>query len=353
MWDMYFMDEGAMKDFKEVIILLSIGSLLLLANSVFTVQVFSMQYGIGAGAAIQSTADGANVTKILGPTASEIQVLYNMILESYVEVLLGLIMFSIALVMWIRRSPRNESYKKTYIMSHAALALIYILLFFIMYSNVPSLFTGLFQYAAYFGMIVVLMSDAYLQYVLRRQQHQYAPHAKRGIPIDPSTPYTNLLNIRDQVFNRLSGELRIVDKHLNSAALSNLSRLLPSGEGSIRSISIITSGEMLDSDFGVNYNDLRNELKNRGMSVEIWIMDRQDSGMQHERFLFDDRTAFKIPPLNIINRKSEHVVRMNVADARGRYKYLLRGSIKLENYQLKKARGEQAAPDNEKTAASE
>jgi hypothetical protein len=350
---MYLMDEGAMKDFKEVLILLSIGSLLLLANSVFTVQVFSIQYGIGAGAAIQSTADGANVTKILGPTASEIQILYNMILESYVEVLLGLILFSIALVMWIRRSPRNESYKKTYIMSHAALALVYILLFFIMYSNIPSLFSGIFQYAAYFGMIIVLMSDAYLQYVLRRQQHQYASRAKRGIPIDPSTPYTNLLNIRDRVFDRLSGELRIVDKHINSAALSNLSRLLPSESGNIRSIKIVTSSEMLDSDFGVNYNDLRNELKNKGMSVEIWVMNPQDSGMQHERFLFDDKIAFKIPPLNIINRKSEHVVRMNIADARSRYKYLLHGSIKLENYQIKKAREDSATHGADKPAKPE
>ncbi len=338
------MEAAETKDFKEVLLLLVLGSLLILGNAIFTVQIFSIQYGLGAGATIQSTADKMNISSVLSGSASEIQMLYNLIMESYIEVLLAIILFAISLVMWIRRSPKNESYKKTYILSHAAITIIYVLLFFIIYSNTPSLFYGLFQYVGYFGIVLVLLSDIYLEYFFRRQ-HATVSRSRRTLSIDPSTPYTNLINIREQIFKGLTGNVYIVDKHLNSAALSNLNRLFSEENGTTRSINILTSAEMFDSGFNVNYNDLRNEFQNRGITVDVWIMDSKDSSSQHERFIADDNSAFKIPPLNIINRKSEHVVRMKVSDARSRYKYLMRGAIKLENYKLKKSRNDESSPD--------
>ena len=35
------------------------------------------------------------------------------------------------------------------------------------------------------------------------------------------------------------------------------------------------------------------------------MMSEADSVTQHERFIFDDDKAYKIPPLNIINKKAK------------------------------------------------
>ena len=159
----------------------------------------------------------------------------------------------------------------------------------------------------------------------------------RGISIDPSTPYSNLVKLKEELFDSLKGEVGIVDKHFNSAAMSNLHRLMPTGNN-IKSLTVITSNEMLDSGFGGNYQDLKNELKNGGMEVEVRIMKGEDSSVQHERFIFDDSVAYKIPPLSIIHKKSEHVVKMSVHDAKKRFEYLYQNSVKFENYSVNQGR---------------
>ncbi|MEM3460276.1 MAG: hypothetical protein QXO24_03560, partial [Candidatus Micrarchaeaceae archaeon] len=57
------------------------------------------------------------------------------------------------------------------------------------------------------------------------------------------------------------------------------------------------------------------------------------------RIIFDDSKAFKIPPLNIINKKSEHITRLSRSDASRRYEELAKGAISYKNYIIKRARG--------------
>jgi len=130
----------------------------------------------------------------------------------------------------------------------------------------------------------------------------------------------------------------VVDKHFNSAAMSNLYRLIPRDRANIKSLKILTSAEMLDSKFGSNYLDFKEELKNSNIEIEVKIMKEEDAVTQHERFIFDQQGAYKIPPLNIINKKSEHITRMNTRDARKRFDYLYQNSLKFENYMEKQAR---------------
>jgi hypothetical protein len=52
----------------------------------------------------------------------------------------------------------------------------------------------------------------------------------------------------------------------------------------------------------------------------------------------DQRNAYKIPPFNIINKRSEHVIKASFRDADRRFSELLNRAIKLENYQVEKDR---------------
>ncbi len=153
--------------------------------------------------------------------------------------------------------------------------------------------------------------------------------------MDPNTPYANLAKLREQLFSTLSGDIKIVDKHFNSTAIANLHRLISDERGNLISIIVITSNEMLDSSFGDNYNDLKKELNNSNIDFQVKIMNKEDSGAQHERFIMDDRTAFKIPPFSIINKKSEHITKINIREAKKRFDYLFQRSVKYENFIVK------------------
>ena len=97
-------------------------------------------------------------------------------------------------------------------------------------------------------------------------------------------------------------------------------------------LEIISSSEMFDGKFQENFTDFKNEMKLTGVEITFMLMSKEDSVAQHERFIFDDEHAYKIPPLNIINKKSEHIVKTNLRDAQKRFEYLHQNSIKVENY---------------------
>ena len=96
---------------------------------------------------------------------------------------------------------------------------------------------------------------------------------------------------------------------------------------------------MLDSSFNKEYKDLKNELEGHGTVLEVKLMNNNDAIQQHERFIFDDVIAYKIPPMNIINKKSEHIVKIGRRD---RYKSITypqdNGSFRIEKGRLRIAR---------------
>lgn len=328
--------EDKTQDYKEVLILLTIGSLLLLANSIFSIQLFGMQYGVGAGALIQSQADNRSVASVLLNNATQIDALYKSLLESYLNVIIAFVLVMLALYLYTHRTEKRSGANRRYTLLHLTLSVIYIVLFLIIHATSPFTFFSLHLYFTYLGFLLCVFSGVYLEYRI------HTPEAKsrgfRSISLNPSTPYTNIQNLREQLFANLANNIRIVDKHFNSSAISNLHRLLDGSEGRVRSVTVITSEEMLDSVFGSNYNDLKSELEGMGMDLEVKIMNRDDSTKQHERFVLDDKNAFKIPPLNIIHKKSEHVTKISHSEAERRFDYLYQNSVKFENYVVEKGR---------------
>ncbi len=321
---------GRSYDNKTAGIILVAAALVLLANGIFDVQQFGVQYGLGVGAALESSAYNLSVVQSLQPTVIEVKAVYQAILESFMISGIGIVLFGLSLSLLLRNASMMDKYLDKYVPVHLVLLFVYLLLLVIMHITF-----GFGLYAAYAALGVCVVVDIYLALDARRSLDR--KRESESIKIDPTTPYANLVAIRERLFGNLSGEVRIVDKHFNSNAISNLYRLFPS-ETKISKVSVITSEEMLDSKFGMNYSDLREELLNRGVEFEVRIMRREDSTEQHERFLFDDSLAYKIPPFNIINKKSEHILSMDHAEARKRFDYLYKGAAKLENFAEKKGR---------------
>ncbi|MDE1845735.1 MAG: hypothetical protein KGH53_00410 [Candidatus Micrarchaeota archaeon] len=333
------MEEQSKRDsYSGMLLLLIAGSVLLIFAAIYFIQIFGTEYGVGAGALVQSQADNTIVVSNLQALSSQLIVLNQYVLESYLAVVLGLLLALLAVVLYINRKNRYDEANRRYIMLHTTITVVYIILFWIIYSGFVHSTLSIMVYLGYFGMIVCIITDLYFE--MNARQANSRKVGVRTINIDPETPYTNLQVLRHQLFSKLKGNVRIVDKHFNSNAIANLHRLVSDDLESIDSITVITSEEMLDARFGDNYRDIRGEFANADVALEMIVMPREEAAKQHERFLFDDTEAFKIPPLNIINKKSEHVTKINLEETRKRFEYLLQRSTKLENFLLRQGKGE-------------
>ncbi len=330
------MDQTQRYDNRTAGILLITASLILMANGALNIYRFSIEYGIAAGAIGQSYATNVTVAAILRPAVDQITTIYQTILEAALASGIGFIMFAMSLILLLRGPNSYESYLKRYVPLHLMLTVIYLVIIMMMSVAFSSVIDNFALYMSYLSIAICIALDIYIEYSSRMPQQ--VRRFGRGISINPFTPYSNLVKLKEALFDTLSGEVCIVDKHFNSAAMANLYRLMPVDGKKIRSLSILTSEDMLDSKFGGNYQDLKSELGNAGISVEIRIMKKEDALVQHERFIFDDNVSYKIPPLSIINKKSEHIVRMGLRDAKSRFDYLSHNAIKFENYAEKHGR---------------
>ncbi|MDE1761719.1 MAG: hypothetical protein KGH59_03055 [Candidatus Micrarchaeota archaeon] len=322
--------------YRDMLVLLVIASALLIAGSAYFIQIFSMQYGVGGGALIQSTSDNSVVVAGLQQFSTQLSGLYRSVIESWLSLILATLLLMISFMLYLGRANRFDEASRRNLMLHLTVSVIYIILFGIIYSGFVHQVISVLLYLGIFGMLACVITDAYLEYSVLVSANK-RPGA-RSISINPETPYTNMQVLRSQLFSMLKGNIRIVDKHFNSEALANLHRLIASEIDDIDSISIITSQEMLDGEFSNDYKDFYKELKNKEVGLEVKVMTPEDASAQHERFILDDENAFKVPPLNIINRKSEHITKINLHDARKRFDYLHQRALKLENYLLRQDR---------------
>jgi len=310
-----------------LLILLNVASIILLFSAVFTIQLLSIAYGTGAGALIQSKQDNMNVTPLLAPSVAKLSSIYWSINESYLLFIIALIIEGIAFLLLFKEGVRSRS---RYILMHVSLSFIFIALYYIIIASLSVANIELYLFIVAIGMVLVLASDFYLLYLFESMPRKQGRRVM--ININPSTPFGNALELQEKIFSQLSGNLRIVDKHFNSSSLENLYRLVSPYIKNISAIRVITSKEMLDKSFATNYNDLKAELAKNNVEIELRIMSDDAAREQHERFMFDSNNAYKIPPFNIITRKSEHIVKISLSDAKKRYNELYNSSIKIENY---------------------
>jgi hypothetical protein len=329
----------------ELLVMLNIGSLILVLGSVFMIQLFSVMYGAASGIVAQSITDNDLASAALQAVSAQIPQLHSSMLQSYVVLVIALILFTIAFLMLVRRTERGASTIRKYSMTHGAFSVVYLLLIFIVFSQFYADISFLYVDAIYFGLALCLIVDGYLSYAIRVQEQPRRVRARGSLSINPSTPFSNVLNIQEQLFSNLSGNLRIIDKHFNSQALANFHRIMSGMESGIKTITVLTSTDLLDSSFQSNVNDLRRELEGKGIRLDVRIMDDRDRMEQHERVIMDDRIAYKIPPFNIINKRSEHINRIGFEESKRRFDQLYSRAITLENQAIKNARAPSPSQD--------
>ncbi len=324
---------------KYAIILGGIASFVLALFAIYVSDVLSanygIAYGIGVGATLQSRALGANATQSFLPTPLELNSLHTAILTTYILFGIAIIMIGTSIIIYLKRSNVFGFDIKRFSLLHTVMSFFYVAVYFVIFSGFNISLSTFFAYSIYFTMLLAIVVDIYTAF-LTHIPIQRALGTGRNVFMDPEKPFANIMKLRDAVFSNLSGEVKIVDKHFNSAAVENLYRLIETNVSNIKKIDILTSTSMFDSNFNDNYNDLKKELSASGTEVNLAIMSDSDSSEQHERFIFDDSQAYKIPPFNIINKKSEHVTRIKLSEAKARFDKLYSNSIKYENYLIKK-----------------
>ncbi len=183
----------------------------------------------------------------------------------------------------------------------------------------------------YIGASLTLAAGAYQYYRLESAPHPSRKPAARPISIDPDTPYSNIGMLSNRLMKKLTGDIRIIDMHFDVNGLDNLAKLVAGSMQQYSSISILTKPDRLSTEFWKSYTDFKNELKNRNVGFELRILVPEEAAKQHERLIMDGSLAYKIPPLNIINRKSEHIVSINHGEAEYRFRNLWSKATKPEN----------------------
>lgn len=316
-----------------------VGSLILVAGALYMVKNFAYYFGVGVGAAAQSiTSNTAITAPLLQQTASNLTAFHVGILEAYAVSLVALGLLGSAMMMFLLRNERSAKLRRYHFL-HLGFTIVYILLFFIIVSSFYGFFDPVYIYIYYLGMVLCLASDGYLQYMMMQTAPRSA-RMKRTMTMNPSTPFSNIVALQEQLFPNMSGHLRILDKHFNSSALVNFHRTVGGSITNFSRITILTSKEMLDSGFSNNIIDFQNELKEDGIALDVKLLDDKDAVEQHERLLMDDNVAYKIPPFNIINKRAEHITTLNLKESQRRFQQLYNRAIKMENFAVKRGREE-------------
>ncbi len=332
--------EGS-RTYKYIVVLLGVVSVLMAAATVYVMGVVSLNYG--AGLAIVGLANNRGLVNSTAANipliSSEIGALHSAMDEIYVLALISFALLGVSFVLYTGRSARHAAFTRRYTLLHTVLTLIYASLLYLVLSSISINYTSLYFLSLFAAIAAAIVIDAYLEVSIHVNYGSGRVRNRGTLRIEPGTPYSNLLNLRDTVFSNLGGDVRIVDKHFNSAALSNLYRLIETGLPTIKRLEVLTSSEMLDAKFNDNYTDFKNEMNAAGIELDFMLMSSGNATEQHERFIFDDARAYKIPPLNIINRKSEHIVPLSISEARRRFAALSKDATKYENYIVKQARG--------------
>ncbi len=319
---------------QSIVILLLAGSLILFAGSVYLTKNFAIEYGAGLGAVLQSIHTNSSIVQSLQPVVANLSLFRLAIDISYMISVLSLLLFGAAFLLFIRRKELGTGTIRTYGLLHSASMIFYTIVFALLLSYFYTYMNDYYLYIIYFGIAVCLAADIYIQYDLRMNIRPN--RARSSIHMDPSRPFSNMVSLKEGIFSKMSGHLRIVDKHFNSSSMVNFHRLVSGYAQKFNRITVLTSEEMLDGAFPTSVTDMKNEFAASGTEFEVRILDKKDAADQHERIVLDDSIAYNIPPFNIINRKSEHVSRIKLSDANSRFHYLYGRASKIDNYLVRK-----------------
>src|SRR5271170_2593942 len=150
--------EASKKLSNELILVLNASSVLLVLGSLFLVQIFSVLYGIAGGIALQSNYTSTALPKILQSIVSQSAYLHEGILESYVLAVVSLMLLETAFMLFLRRTERTTSGARKYVAMHTGFAVIYGLIFAIIFINSAQYLNEIYLWAIYIGITVSIVA---------------------------------------------------------------------------------------------------------------------------------------------------------------------------------------------------
>ncbi len=284
-------------------------------------------YGIqGTITAFHLNATNVTVSKYLLLVQGQVSTLAIALHISYVLVPFAVVIFAIG-VLWLF----SKAYSKTMAMIMAFASIVYLIIAVVLQLDFFSFSsTKLILPGAYVGGALALIGASYV--LIKSNGKTGTRRPVQQITIDPDTPYSNMKILSNKLMKKLNGDIRILDMHFDVSALDNLIQLTQGNLGRYKSISVLAKQDRLTSEFEKRYRDFKSELGNKGIAFELRVLSEKDASKQHERMLIDESSAYKIPPLNIINRKSEHIVSIKQADAAHRFGEMWAEATRFENF---------------------
>ncbi len=303
-------------------VLVFIGSIMALLYAVFYIQQISVAVGIDSG--VYAASRAYNITL----SAADIGYIGNLpslslaLQLSYLMLVLALITFAFA-VLQLFQTRRGASS-----MSIIGASLFYAALAYILETGFS--FAEPYQYFALAVLGAALAAGPAL-YMTAIDKPAKGARMARNISVNPLTPYSNMLKLSGELGAKMHGNLRILDMHFDSAGLKNLAAMLNGNERNYTGVSVLTKRDRLDGALMKECRDFSEELHNSGVEFDVRVMNGEDAAMQHERLMLDGSHAYKIPPLNIINKKSEHIVSIARNEAAKRFNYVWERGTKLDN----------------------
>ena len=304
-------------------IVIFLAGILTLLYALYYIQQLSLNIGIGAGAGIIA---GSNANIIVNVTiaqlANSIPALQFALSISYMLFVLSLIM---VLVGGLQLFSKRAGMEWSVVMAIVSLAYIAISILLETSFVFAEPYT-IFSLSTIAGFLILLLSAYNIIIIMRQRGRSF-----KNIRIDPSKPYSNMLKLSDELISKMNGNIKILDMHFDSIGLKNLAILLDLSKRNYTAIYVLTGHERMSSRFARECMEFRHEMQNKNIYFELRIMDVQDTSMQHERLMFDNTNAYKIPPFNIINKKSEHIVKMSHIDANRSFDKLWAQARKIEN----------------------
>jgi hypothetical protein len=313
-------------DWNIATILAPIAGFVTLLYSYFYIQQLSFILGEYYGISNAVKAYSINVSQQTATTLGQTSTLALALHISYILVPFAIVILAIG-ILWL--------FSKMYSRYMAAIlifaSVIYVIIAALLqldfkFSSALGILPG-----AYIGSLLAMIAGSYV--LVKSSIKGTAPkRAVRQISINPDTPYSNMRILSNKLMKKLSGEIKILDMHFDMAAMDNLMQLVDKNLDRYRSISVLAKSDRLNNEFEKSYTDFKNELKNKNVEFELRILSDKEAFKQHERMLIDDSSAYKIPPLNIINKKSEHIVSINSKDALHRFNTLWSEAVRFENF---------------------
>ena len=311
----------------SAVLMLIAGSIALFYSMYFMQQ---LSYSIGIYSGISTAIRAYNITNktasaVLVAALSQSGSLTLALHLTYALLPFAVLIFAMGVIWLFSRSAFKFTEHIAALSSIVYLVIVALLEFDFKFSNAGYSFP-----IAYFGSILALLVSAYSIFA----EEYYKPTTVRRvspISINPDTPYTNIRLLSNRLMRKLSGELKILDMHFDVNSLENLMLLINGNMERYTNICVLTSTMRLGNEFGRPYSNFKSELSNKKISFELRVLDPIEAAKQHERILLDGSTAYKIPPINIINKKNEHIVGINHREAESRFNGLWAQATKFEN----------------------